>query len=66
MLQPAAPVQETAAPAPAQEEPKAEEPAAPAEPAPEKDEPSADSLFSTDFKLNLDELKFGRNYSGEN
>ena len=48
------------------EEPKAEEPAAPAEPAPEKDEPSADSLFSTDFKLNLDELKFGRNYSGEN
>ena len=62
----AAPVQETAAPAPAQEEPKAEEPAAPAEPAPEKDEPSADSLFSTDFKLNLDELKFGRNYSGEN
>ena len=41
-------------------------PAAPAEPAPEKDEPSADSLFSTDFKLNLDELKFGRNYSGEN
>ena len=43
-----------------------EEPAAPAEPAPEKDEPSADSLFSTDFKLNLDELKFGRNYSGEN
>ena len=64
--EPAAPVQETAAPAPAQEEPKAEEPAAPAEPAPEKDEPSADSLFSTDFKLNLDELKFGRNYSGEN
>lgn len=63
---PAPPVQETAAPAPAQEEPKAEEPAAPAEPAPEKDEPSADSLFSTDFKLNLDELKFGRNYSGEN
>ena len=57
---------EPAAPAPAQEEPKAEEPAAPAEPAPEKDEPSADSLFSTDFKLNLDELKFGRNYSGEN
>ena len=43
-----------------------EEPAAPAEPAPEKDEPSADSLFSTDFKLNLDELKFGRNYRGEN
>ena len=41
-----------------------EEPAAPAEPAPEKDEPSADSLFSTDFKLNLDELKFGRNYNG--
>ena len=38
----------------------------PTEPAPEKDEPSADSLFSTDFKLNLDELKFGRNYSGEN
>lgn len=64
--EPAAPVQETAAPVPAQEEPKAEEPAAPAEPAPEKDEPSADSLFSTDFKLNLDELKFGRNYSGEN
>ena len=64
--EPAAPVQETAAPAPAQEEPKAEEPAAPAEPAPEKDEPSADSLFSTDFKLNLGELKFGRNYSGEN
>ncbi len=64
--EPAAPVQETAAPAPAPEEPKAEEPAAPAEPAPEKDEPSADSLFSTDFKLNLDELKFGRNYSGEN
>ena len=64
--EPAAPVQETAVPAPAQEEPKAEEPAAPAEPAPEKDEPSADSLFSTDFKLNLDELKFGRNYSGEN
>ena len=64
--EPKAPVQETAVPAPAQEEPKAEEPAAPAEPAPEKDEPSADSLFSTDFKLNLDELKFGRNYSGEN
>ena len=64
--EPAAPKQETAEPAPAPEEPKAEEPAAPAEPAPEKDEPSADSLFSTDFKLNLDELKFGRNYSGEN
>ena len=43
--EPAAPVQETAAPAPAQEEPKAEEPAAPAQPKAEKvreDKPKAE------------------------
>lgn len=46
------------APAPAAEEPVSvkEEPAAPAE---------EERPFPTDFHLNLDELKFGRNYSGD-
>ena len=41
-----------------EETPVEEEPAA--EEAPEAEEP-----FPVDFKLNLDELKFGRNYTGE-
>ena len=47
------PAVEPEAEAPAVEEPAAQEPAAEEEP------------FPMDFKLNLDELKFGRNYTGE-
>ncbi len=44
---------------PVEEAPAAEEPAAEEAPAAEEDP------FPVDFKLNLDELKFGRNYTGE-
>ena len=48
----------------------ADEPAPEAEPAQEKAEDSPASgdttVFPSDFKLNLEQLKFGRNYTGEN
>lgn len=56
--EPAAVEDEKPAVEPVAEEPAVEEPA-PQEPAAEE-EP-----FPMDFKLNLDELKFGRNYTGE-
>lgn len=60
---PAGPEQPTEPEVPAEPE-KPAEPEASATPAQKKEE-SVDSLFSTDFKLNLDELKFGRNYGGD-
>ena len=63
-----APVEE---PAPAEEPVPVEEPTPVAEPAPaeEKEETPASgdtTVFPSDFKLSLDQLKFGRNYNGEN
>ena len=67
-----APVQEEAAPAQTPAEPGKEpekEPAPAGEEEKKEAEPSASTdtaVFPNDFKLNLDQLKFGRNYSGDN
>ena len=50
-------------PAPAEAEPVAEDEPAPAEP----EVPTGDTaVFPRDFKLSLDQLKFGKNYNNEN
>lgn len=62
--QPAQPVQPEPEPVQAPAAQPVEEPAAaqePAQPAREEEE----DPFPVDFKLNLDELKFGRNYTGQ-
>ena len=63
-----------AEPAPEEEEKKEDD--KPAEPAPEEEKKEEDkpaepvsgdtTVFPSDFKLSLDQLKFGRNYTGEN